>query len=83
MISSGAALTLSTYCCPSHSGARTVEELDFYLELKTFLRRCETQGVGNRGAFPTLVQVNGIAHLVRTVARAKKISTIQERPQQG
>ena len=55
-----------------------MEELDFYLELKTFLRRCEAQGVGNRGAFPTLVQGNGIAHFVRTVARAKKICSIQE-----
>ena len=55
-----------------------VEELDFYLELKSFLRRCEAQGVGNRGAFPTLVQGNGIAHFVRTVARAKKICSIQE-----
>ena len=54
------------------------EELDFHVEPQIFLRRCEAQGVGVRGAFPTLVPGSGIAHLVRTAAKAKRILSIRE-----
>ena len=53
------------------------EELDFLFEPQTCLRRCEAQGVGVRGAFPTLVRGSGIAHLVRTAAKATRIFSIR------
>ena len=54
------------------------QELVFLFEPQSYLRRCEAQGVGVRGAFPTLVRGSGAAHLVRTAAKAKRILSIRE-----
>ena len=53
-------------------------ELVFLFEPQSYLRRCEAQGVGVRGAFPTLIRGSGAAHLVRTAAKAKRILSIRE-----
>ena len=52
-------------------------ELVFLFEARTHLRRCEAQGGRVRGAFPTLVRGSGIAHLVRTAAKATRIFSIR------
>ena len=55
-----------------------VPELVFLFEPQSYLRRCEAQGVGVRGAFPLFIRCSGAAHLVRTAAKATRISSIRE-----
>ena len=54
------------------------QEHFFRSEVEIDLRRCEPQGARVWGAFPTLVQGAGIAHLVCGVVEVKRISFIRE-----